>query len=60
MNGNERAGVLMRNGFDENHQRNLAKLVIYYQEFNYEEIYETPKYSVSTYQETLVEHLRSL
>ena len=55
-NGNKRADFLLRNGFDCAHQRNLAKIVIYYQEFNYEEIYETAKYTVSC-EEILIYHI---
>ena len=46
-NGNKRAAFLLQNGFDRNHKKNLAKIVIYFQEFNQAEIYETEKYTVS-------------
>ena len=46
-NGNKRADYLMKNGFDHFHHKNLVKLVIYFEEFNQEDIFETPKYTVS-------------
>ena len=45
--GNKRAEFLLQSGFDRNHRVNLAKIVIYFREFNQAEIYETEKYTVS-------------
>ena len=53
--GNERASHLLRNGFDQYYAENLARVVIYYNEFNYEEIFETPVYTVSLATSTSME-----
>ena len=59
-NGNERATFLLQNDFEINYKRNLAKIVVYYQEFNYQEIYETGKYTVSRDQISSKDNIQNL